>query len=190
MPATKAFSCLSTFDFFYAFLTCLKMVTITGVPGWDAATARAAVDLDEALDYQIREMRVLAVLRRSRIVPGTKFSTAANAQQQRMAEDNGGGQSAEPTQQPQQQQESAEDEDLFDTLAKKLMVLKDIIKTSLDSVMGESLARVASTGRVMTVRDAIDEFFPAVDGILWQNLLDGMDWEAFKGFQMQDWVMF
>ncbi|KUI59835.1 hypothetical protein VP1G_07056 [Cytospora mali] len=60
---------LSTFDFTYAMLTCLKLSTIN-IPGWDIRLARKELDFDEFLDKQIQDLKDF-VAKRSKAIKRT-----------------------------------------------------------------------------------------------------------------------
>ncbi|KUI65676.1 Glycoprotein-N-acetylgalactosamine 3-beta-galactosyltransferase 1 [Cytospora mali] len=60
---------LSSFDFTYAMLTCLKLSTIN-IPGWDIRLARKELDFDEFLNKQIQDLKDF-VAKRSRVIKRT-----------------------------------------------------------------------------------------------------------------------
>ncbi|ERS97185.1 hypothetical protein HMPREF1624_06516 [Sporothrix schenckii ATCC 58251] len=65
------FLCLSTFDFTYAFLTSLKLMTLQA-PGWDGRRVRTELAFDDLIDRQILDLQLLAERRsqkRFRISP-------------------------------------------------------------------------------------------------------------------------
>jgi len=66
--SVKAFPqslCVQAFDYMYAFLTALKLMSLQ-MPGWDPRRARAQLRFDEYLDQQIRDMYALAKRRTTR----------------------------------------------------------------------------------------------------------------------------
>ena len=65
------FLCLSSFDFMFAFLTALKLMTLQA-PGWDGRRVRAELAFDDLIDRQILDLQLLAERRsqnRFRISP-------------------------------------------------------------------------------------------------------------------------
>ncbi|CAK7213789.1 hypothetical protein SCUCBS95973_001918 [Sporothrix curviconia] len=63
--------CLSSFDFTYAFLTSLKLMTLQA-PGWDGRRVRSELAFDDLIDRQILDLQLLAERRsqnRFRIAP-------------------------------------------------------------------------------------------------------------------------
>ncbi|CAK7236811.1 hypothetical protein SBRCBS47491_009764 [Sporothrix bragantina] len=89
------FLCLSSFDFMYAFLTALKLMTLQA-PGWDGRRVRSELAFDDLIDRQILDLQLLAERRsqnRFRISPEDlqipmKDRSSANT---RPASDNGSG---------------------------------------------------------------------------------------------------
>ncbi|CAK7207258.1 hypothetical protein SEUCBS139899_010068 [Sporothrix eucalyptigena] len=76
------FLCLSSFDFMYAFLTALKLMTLQA-PGWDGRSVRTELAFDDLIDRQILDLQLLAERRsqnRFRISPEeeTYFTKKAN----------------------------------------------------------------------------------------------------------------
>lgn len=59
------FTCMSSFDFVYAFLTCLKLITLEA-PGWDLQIVRRQLPLDELIDRQVEHMEQVANQRKGR----------------------------------------------------------------------------------------------------------------------------
>lgn len=65
------FLCLSSFDFMFAFLTALKLITLQAT-GWDGRHVRAELAFDDLIDRQILDLQLLAERRsqnRFRISP-------------------------------------------------------------------------------------------------------------------------
>ncbi|KAK0646039.1 hypothetical protein B0T16DRAFT_151968 [Cercophora newfieldiana] len=58
--------CVSSFDFVYAFLTALKLITVRTAPGWDLAQARQEMEFDKFLERQVRDMEFMVERRRNR----------------------------------------------------------------------------------------------------------------------------
>ena len=57
------FTSLSSFDFVYAFLTALKLITHQA-PGWDLARARQALEFDRFVERQVQDVEFMAERRR------------------------------------------------------------------------------------------------------------------------------
>ncbi|ETS85403.1 hypothetical protein PFICI_03428 [Pestalotiopsis fici W106-1] len=57
------FPCISSVDFMYNFLTCLKLITLQA-PGWDLARIRRELALPDLADQQIQELERLIHLRK------------------------------------------------------------------------------------------------------------------------------
>lgn len=66
------FICMSGFDFMYVFITCLKLVLLTSVPGWDVGIVKRELMLEPLIERQVRDLDRLAA---RRIRPGTKEYT-------------------------------------------------------------------------------------------------------------------
>lgn len=65
MAEWPRFPCISSVDFMYAFITCLKLITLQ-TPGWDLVSIRQDLALDTLLARQIEDMEVLIRLRKLR----------------------------------------------------------------------------------------------------------------------------
>lgn len=59
------FLCISSFDFMYAFITCLKLISFQA-PGWDLSRVRPELGLGDLVDRQIRDMEKVCELRKPR----------------------------------------------------------------------------------------------------------------------------
>lgn len=57
---------MSSFDFVYAFLTALKLITVQNAPGWDLAQVRQDLEFDKFLERQVRDMEYMVERRRNR----------------------------------------------------------------------------------------------------------------------------
>jgi hypothetical protein len=57
------FPCISSVDFMYNFLTCLKLITLQA-PGWDLARIRRDLALPDQADHQIQELERLIHMRK------------------------------------------------------------------------------------------------------------------------------
>lgn len=59
------FICMSTFDFIYAFLTALKLITLR-MPGWDLNKVRQELEFDKFVERQVIDMEFMVERRRKR----------------------------------------------------------------------------------------------------------------------------
>ncbi|KAH8673726.1 hypothetical protein BX600DRAFT_547409 [Xylariales sp. PMI_506] len=62
---TPRFLCISSYDFMFAFITSLKLVTLQS-PGWDLAFVRRHLALGDLLNLQIRDLETLCERRKMR----------------------------------------------------------------------------------------------------------------------------
>lgn len=60
------FICMSSFDFIFAFLTGLRLITFQGLPNWDRARVRTELCFDGFLERQMRMMEKVAEARKKR----------------------------------------------------------------------------------------------------------------------------
>lgn len=148
-----------SFDFIYASLTVLKLVTLV-LPGWDLKIIREELKFDELVDKQIEAMHQIADRR-------AKASSARAA----------GGVGSEGLAQ-----------DPFKKLGEKLKMLRDVLCGQLDTVFNDNLAKAASAG-AMTVTDATQGIVEDLEGSLWQSLMGAVaDWESFDSIPFQGFV--
>ncbi|KAM0820879.1 hypothetical protein AB5N19_06700 [Seiridium cardinale] len=59
------FPCISSVDFMYAFITCLKLITLQA-PGWDLALVRQEISLHVLVERQIQDMEFVVNRRKAR----------------------------------------------------------------------------------------------------------------------------
>jgi hypothetical protein len=151
-------ACMSSFDFFYAFLTMLKLVTLVA-PGWDLAVVRQELKFDDLVDKQIDEMELLADRRRTRQLPSSDGAASAGA--------GAGGDDAVAPQDP------------FRKLAEKLKLFRDLLCGSLDIAFSDKLAKAATAG-AMTITDATQGIVEDLESSLWQTMMGATaDWASF-----------
>jgi hypothetical protein len=152
LTAQPQFICMCSFDFLYAFLTVLKLVTFS-MPGWDLQLARKELEFDYLVDKQIEDMQCLAD-RRLRVssAQGGKGLEELSAQQQ---------------------------QDPYRRLAEQLRMLRDALCGQLDADFNDNLAKAVETG-AMTVTDATQGIVKDLEGSLWQSLMGATtDWDSF-----------
>ncbi|EFX00747.1 thiamine biosynthetic bifunctional enzyme [Grosmannia clavigera kw1407] len=115
------FVCLTAFDFIYAFLTALKLMTFQ-MPGWDPRLAREELAFDYVVSRQIFDMQQLARRRgmRSHKARGSEAGAAAG-----------------------RKAGSSERRDPFQRLATRLVELKAMISRELDQLPSKSTGEVA-----------------------------------------------
>jgi len=120
--------CVHAFDYMYAFLTALKLMTVQ-TPGWDPRRARVELNFDEYLDQQICDMRALAVRRTLR-----QFGPYP------------AGHVAPP------------EEDPFDRLARRLTGLKLCVARELDNVAVPASSPTEMPAALDLTQDLITDF--------------------------------
>jgi hypothetical protein len=153
------FICTCSFDFIYASLMVLKLVT-PAIPGWDLSTVRKELRFDDLVDKQIEDMQQIADRR-------MKASSARGAR----------GEIPEGLAQ-----------DPFRKLGEKLKMLRDVLCGQLDNGFNVNLAKAATTG-AMTVTDATQGIVEDLEGSLWQSLMGAAaDWESFDSIPFQGFV--
>jgi hypothetical protein len=145
------FICMCSFDFIYAFLTVLKLVTLQ-MPGWDLRIVREELKFDYLVDKQIEDMQCLADRR-------VKAS------------------SARPTAEGQFPDGLAQDP--YRKLGEGLKVLREALCGQLDIEFNDNVAKAATAG-AMTVTDATQGIVEDLEGSLWQSLMGAVaDWDSF-----------
>lgn len=144
------FVCMCSFDFIYAFLTVLRLVTVS-IPGWDLRVVREEVKLDYMVDKQIQDMECLADRR-------LRASSALAAAQ---------GQALDDAQDP------------YRMVAEKLKVLRQALCCQLDGDFNDDLAKAVKAG-AMTLTDAAQGIIEHLEGSLWQSLMSAaVNWDSF-----------
>ncbi|OAA57845.1 thiamine biosynthetic bifunctional enzyme [Niveomyces insectorum RCEF 264] len=117
--------CLTSFDFMYAFLAALKLMTYQ-MPGWDCRRVRRELAFDELIDHQIYELQMVV---KRRMVNVRKHSSGSGS--------GGGGGGGEHGQNAQNPVDPLRDP--FDRLAERLRSIKVMIGRELDKLPpGES----------------------------------------------------
>jgi len=160
------FICMCSFDFIYAFLMVLKLVTLS-TPGWDLQLARKELNFDALVDKQIEEMQCLADRR-------LRVSSARGAGEVIAAE---GGAAAAAAQMEGLAQ------DPYRKLAEKLRMLRNALCGQLDADFNDNLAKAAEAG-AMTITDATQGIVEDLEGSLWQSLMGAAgDWDSFDTVQ-------
>ncbi|KAK4456185.1 hypothetical protein QBC34DRAFT_287132 [Podospora aff. communis PSN243] len=138
--------CVSSFDFVYAFLTMLKLITVRGAPGWDLARARQELEFDKFLERQVRDMEYMVERRRNR----RKFFFG-NWEVGRGEHGDGlEGVVGEVS----VVGEEGEEEDPFLKLAKKIRVLSRMMRDELQNDYAATQLTLAAETAPMTVTDA------------------------------------
>ncbi|KAK0623443.1 hypothetical protein B0T14DRAFT_516266 [Immersiella caudata] len=132
--------CVSSFDFVYAFLTMLKLITVRGAPGWDLAQARQELEFDKFLERQVRDMEYMVERRRNR----RKFFFG-NWEVGRGDENLEGAAAVV---------EEVEEEDPFLKLAKKIRILSRMMRDELQNEYAATQLTLAAETAPMTVTDA------------------------------------
>lgn len=157
------FSCMCSFDFIYAFLTALKLVTLV-IPGWDVRIVKEELKFEHLVDKQIAEMEYLADRRLTRKVSSSGRPAATSTARDDAAQDP------------------------FRKLALKLKMLRDLLCGELDLVFADNVAKAATTG-AMTITDATQGIVEDLEGSLWQTLMGAAaDWESFDAGLPQGFV--
>ncbi|OIW33841.1 hypothetical protein CONLIGDRAFT_570391 [Coniochaeta ligniaria NRRL 30616] len=153
------FICMCSFDFIYASLMTLKLVTLV-IPGWDLSIVREELRFEDLVDKQIADMHQIAERRVK-----SYFARAA------------GGELPDGLAQ-----------DPFRKLGEKLKMLRDVLCGQLDMGFNDNLAKAATTG-AMTVTDATQGIVEDLEGSLWQSLMGAAaDWESFDSIPFQGFV--
>lgn len=151
------FVSMCSFDFIYAFITMIKLVTVS-IPGWDLRFVREELKFDYLVERQIQEIQCLAD-RRS-MAPSAAAATA-----------DGRGPSGSSSQDP------------YRKVVENLKVLRDVLCYRLDGEVNDDLAKVITTG-AMTIKDATQGIFEDLEGSMWQSLLGAVvNWDSFDTVQ-------
>ncbi|KAK1751659.1 protein priB [Echria macrotheca] len=159
------FICMSTFDFVYAFLTALRLITLR-MPGWDLAQVQADLEFDKFIERQIHDMDVMVERRRKR--RKWLFGNWAGP----MVEHEGivEGIVTLP--------EEDDEEDPFLRLARKIQVLSRKMRLEINNEFTATQLNIAAETAPMTMSDA--------DGVMGQlvNIWTeptASDWDAMGG---------
>ncbi|KAK3333658.1 hypothetical protein B0T19DRAFT_440404 [Cercophora scortea] len=163
------FICMSSFDFIYAFLTALKLITFQA-PWWDPGLVRTSLCFDQFLDRQVRDMEFMAERRRRRRRRGYGDHVGVGGVS---PPDAGGGMDEAEA------EGDIEAHDPFFKLAKKMRQLGDIMRGECDDVYKNNLVQAVDTAP-MTLTDATQALMQDLedDSSLWQQL--AIDWNAFN----------
>lgn len=151
---------LSTFDYAYAMLTCLKLSTLN-IPGWDLRLVRKELDGDEFLDKQIGEIKDF-VERRNRAIRNI-----------------GGASTKEPS----------GSLDQYERLYEKLSAMRACLRTELAAAIppegfsetaqqpGTASAAGPATEMGAPLQPFPEDFVQSLDGSFWQDACRMNEWE-------------
>lgn len=126
------FICMTSFDFVYAFLTALKLITLQA-PGWNLTRVRQDLDFDRLVERQLHDMEFMAERRRRR-----RNLIYRNWENIRAVDHSGGDEG---------------DEDPFLKLAKKIKSLSLIMREELQNEFAAPQLTMVAGSPVMTVTD-------------------------------------
>ncbi|KAK3375304.1 hypothetical protein B0H63DRAFT_275190 [Podospora didyma] len=145
------FICMSSFDFIYAFITALKLITLK-TPGWDLPRVRQALCFDHFVERQVKDMMFMAEKRRRRRIRASGDVEPSAAEER-----------------------AAEEEDPFLKLAKKMRGLASTMRSELEAEFGtgDICAHVATNQMPMTMADAtadIHDLMQDIETSLWQDI--------------------
>lgn len=172
------FTCLSSSDFLYVFIVCLKLMTLDQVPGWDLPLVQKHLDLGGVVESQVAHLEVFVAHR-----SGKFRRAAADAAAARGGEDAAAATAATDVPGPKVV-------DPFVRLTEMLRYFKDIVKGELCGLKSQpaiqepiQLPANLSDGTQAMIRD--------LDASFWTGVL-GEDaagtWDVGSMFPSMDWT--
>ncbi|KXH30756.1 hypothetical protein CSIM01_01350 [Colletotrichum simmondsii] len=171
------FTCLSSSDFLYVFIVCLKLMTLDQVPGWDLPLVQKHLDLGGVVESQVAHLEVFVAHRSGKFRRAAADAAAAR------------GEEGEATG-PATDVPGPKVVDPFVRLTEMLRYFKDIVKGELCGLKSQpaiqdpiQLPANLSDGTQAMIRD--------LDASFWTGVL-GEDaagtWDVGSMFPSMDWT--
>ncbi|KAK1520139.1 hypothetical protein CPAR01_15190 [Colletotrichum paranaense] len=170
------FTCLSSSDFLYVFIVCLKLMTLDQVPGWDLPLVQKHLDLGGVVESQVAHLEVFVAHRSGKFRRAAADAAAARGEEEATgpATDVPGPKVVDP----------------FVRLTEMLRYFKDIVKGELCGLKSQpaiqepiQLPANLSDGTQAMIRD--------LDASFWTGVL-GEDaagtWDVGSMFPSMDWT--